>query len=212
MACLIAQRLPEYALGYKIDTDFRPYIRLENRLFRLDPDNKKAALRFVEQTISEVLGSLAACQPGFDQYKAFEAVMWFYRCGRTEDEAKAEAERIKACGSAGIDPGAGRAYDFEVDGALIAAAFAQAYGIDLTDKALKLHWWRFRALFEGLPKCTFTQIMEYRTADLHDMPDKTKAIYKQMRRRYALPCEIGGEPHYKTIEEREAAFIAKFRK
>jgi hypothetical protein len=211
MACLIADHLPGIALGYPVRTDFRPYVRLENRMFRVDMKDEAAVNAFVNQTLGETLAS-DATRPGLDPVKAFKAVMWFYRCGRTEDEAKAEAERVKACGSAGIDPGAGRAYDFEVDGALIVAAFAQAYGIDLTDKDTKLHWWRFRALFEGLPKCTFTQIMEYRTADLHDMPDKTKALYKQMRRYYALPGEIGGEPHYKTIEEREAAFLAKFRK
>jgi hypothetical protein len=37
-----------------------------------------------------------------------------------------------------------------------------------------------------------------------------------MRRRYALPGEIGGmvggKSYYKTLEEREAAFLEKFRK
>lgn len=57
-----------------------------------------------------------------------------------------------------------RAVDYVADGDYIVAAFQQAYGIDLTDPSLSLHWHRFLALFRGLPDSTLmAQAMGYRT-------------------------------------------------
>ena len=57
-----------------------------------------------------------------------------------------------------------RAYDFVEDGEYVVGAFQQAYGIDLTDPELNLHWHRFLALFRSLPSDTvMSQAMAYRT-------------------------------------------------
>ena len=86
----------------------------------------------------------------------------------------------------------------------------QAYRIDLTDPALRLHWWLFRALLANLPgECAFCKIVEYRTADLAELPKSLRQQYSRMRKKYALPAEIGGQKHYASLEEREAAFLAR---
>lgn len=57
-----------------------------------------------------------------------------------------------------------RSVDYVRDGEYIVGAFQQAYGIDLTDPALEMHWHRFLALFRCLPDSTLmTQAMGYRT-------------------------------------------------
>lgn len=57
-----------------------------------------------------------------------------------------------------------RAYDLVLDGEYIVGAFQQTYGIDLTDPSLKMHWYRFLALFRSLPSDTvLSQAMAYRT-------------------------------------------------
>lgn len=57
-----------------------------------------------------------------------------------------------------------RAYDFVEDGEYVVGAFQQAYGIDLTDPELDMHWHRFLALFRSLPSDTvMSQAMAYRT-------------------------------------------------
>lgn len=57
-----------------------------------------------------------------------------------------------------------RAYDLVEDGEYVVGAFQQAYGIDLTDPELEMHWHRFLALFRSLPSDTvMSQAMAYRT-------------------------------------------------
>lgn len=194
--CLLTDPLPDAALGLSVQTDFRHMVRFENGLFR----TKEADWpRFVQATLWELFGPDGLR----DVPRSWDALLWFYSCGRY---ASGEEMRSAASGA----PFAARAWDYAADGQLIAAAFRQAYGIDLTDPALQLHWWQFRALFDGLPAdCALHKIMEYRTADTSDMPEKTRQLYEAMRKKYALPGEIGGEPHYATLEEREAAFLAR---
>ncbi len=74
------------------------------------------------------------------------------------------------------------------------------YGIDLTKD--DLHWWLFRALFEGLnDENKICKVMEIRSIDLSKIKDKEqKAHYRRLKRIYRLPdprCE----------EEQEADMI-----
>lgn len=121
---------------------------------------------------------------------AVDAMLWFYRCGREEtlQQKRMAARRGKK-----------QIYSFEHDAGLIYAAFLQAYKIDLQDIAY-MHWWRFRFLFNALPKdCEFTRAMEYRSIDINDkMPKEQKDFYKKMKRLYALPLS-------KTEDNRQTA-------
>ena len=90
---------------------------------------------------------------------AVDTALWFYRCGREET-----AEQKRMASRRGKNP----VYSFEHDAGRIYAAFLLAYGIDLQDIPY-MHWWKFRFLFNGLPKdCEFMRVMEYRSIDISD--------------------------------------------
>ena len=93
----------------------------------------------------------------------------------------------------------------------IVAAFQQAYGIDLTRE--KLHWFRFRALFAALPEETLmAKIMSWRTMDLSEYEGSMRAHYADLQERFALPAELrGGAARVVSVEEHDAAFLARFR-
>ena len=105
--------------------------------------------------------ALSLCFPTIppDLNGALDAMLRFYRCG-------ADAP------TPGKGSGGGshkKAYCFEQDADLIFASFMACYGIDLAE-ADSLHWWKFRALFRGLPQeCEMVKVMGYRTADLNGM-------------------------------------------
>lgn len=122
--------------------------------------------------------ALSLCFPTVppDLNGALDALLWFYRCG--EDSPKP-----------GKGSGGGthkKAYCFEQDANLIYASFMACYGIDLAE-ADSLHWWKFRALFRGLPQeCEMIKVMGYRTADLKGMSKTQRKLYEKMRKAYAL--------------------------
>lgn len=180
---------------FQIVTDFRPWLTFEANIM----DKSIHPVVLVESSIDALYVNPPKGNARVHYAAAlFGKLIWFYRCGRPE----------KAEHRSGGSPCA-RAYDFEQDAALILAAFQQAYGIDLTTE--KMHWWRFRALFEALPdSCRICKIMEYRTADTSDMPDKTKALYEKMQEKYRLD-PVPYADRMRTVEEHNAEFIARLR-
>jgi len=42
-----------------------------------------------------------------------------------------------------------RVFDWEADSGIVVADFLRLYGIDLTDRATQMHWWRFALLWRG---------------------------------------------------------------
>ncbi len=77
--------------------------------------------------------------------------------------------------------------DYEIDAALIYAAFMEKYGIDLCEA--DLHWYKFCALLGGLDeKCRISEIMAIRALDAGKIPDKEKRKKaRELQRIYALP-------------------------
>ena len=193
---LLADGLPEQLLGAPIDPDYRHMVRFEAGLLRAGSD--AAAGPLVEQALGALFGPVWRRGPE----RAVRALLWFYRGGQDTPPS----------GATGSAQGP-LAYDFVCDGALIAAAFAQAYGLDLTHPATRLHWWRFRALLLGLPESTvFARVVGWRTADLTGMKGGQLKFYQAMRQKYALPPGLGGDPHgYVSKAERDAAFLARLR-
>jgi hypothetical protein len=90
-------------------------------------------------------------------------------------------------------------YSFEHDADYIYSAFLEQYGIDLNET--KMHWWKFRTLFNGINENTlFSKITGYRSMNLEDIKDKEqKKYYEKMKRLYALPDN-------RTIEQKESDF------
>jgi hypothetical protein len=128
-----------------------------------------------------------------DLEAAVNTALWFYRCGKVETP---QQKRMAA--RRGKKP----IYSFEHDAGLIYAAFLLAYNIDLQDVEY-MHWWRFRSLFNSLPKdCEFVRAMEYRSTDIHDSMSKDqKDFYKKMKLLYALPLSKAEENRQTAIEE-----------
>lgn len=126
-----------------------------------------------------------------DLSAAVDAALWFYRCGREETMLqKRMAER----------KGKKQVYSFEHDAGRIYAAFLLAYKIDLQDVEY-MHWWRFRYLFESLPKdCEFVRAMEYRSVELDKVPEGQKEWYGKMKHMYALPLSKEEDNRQTAIE------------
>lgn len=79
-------------------------------------------------------------------------------------------------------------FDFVRDGDYIVGSYQQAYGIDLTDPSLQMHWHRFLALFRCLPSDTkMAQVQSYRMWRESDSKKKASTVYKEMQRAYTLP-------------------------
>ena len=200
MNLLLENGLPEEIDGRPIYPDFRNMIRLEQIL----KDEKiPAALKLacgLRQLFAEV--------PEDTEY-ALQKLLWFYSCGRMEEEETPGAARSSgaagagnfrtagalgagAAGTAGVSGAAGagkrarkharklqRAYDFDEDDALIYASFRMAYGVRLAEVEY-LHWWEFSALLQSLPDTTpMGRVMYLRTVELDTIPDK------EQRRRIA---------------------------
>lgn len=163
--------------------------------------NFRTSILFELMMQDDSLGSRQKVRKGLELYypvipndlnAAVDTVLWFYRCGREETTVQ---KRMAA--RRGKTP----LYSFEHDAGLIYAAFLQAYSIDLQDIEY-MHWWRFRFLFNSLPKdCEFVRAMEYRSIDINDkMAKEQKEFYRKMKRMYALPLSRTEDDRQTAIE------------
>lgn len=173
--------------------DFRVSIRFGEMVQRLsgDPD------------VSFLVSALELYYPGadfrtIDAGKAFERALWFYGCGKTEEEKEKRSAKKSR-----------RLLSYEYDGDYIYAAFRSQYGIDLADMG-SFHWWRFRALLEGLKEDEhIVKVMGYRALDAADfakMSKEDRAHYRKLQKEYALPKHV--DPEEKALmDELNAALM-----
>jgi len=172
-----------------IDSDFRTWMRFDEALFWNS-----------EPMENRVYSAVDICYNGeipTDINGAIRAAVGFYAPAKEsaeEEPTKSEAEPEQSGRNS-------RTYSFTHDASLICAAFRAQYGIDLTRD--NLHWWHFKALFEGLAEDNkICKIMEIRGMDLSKIKDKeTKAHYRRLKRLYRLP-----DP--RSEDEQEADMIA----
>jgi len=165
---ILVDKLPTDYEGLKINTNFRSFILFE--LLMQDntiEKNDKMALAinlFYEKIPNDI-------------NKALEGILWFYTRGKD----------IKSNGN-GQKGQKKQIYSFEYDADLIYAAFKDQYGLDL-NKIDYLHWFKFKALFEGLKSDNkICEIMGYRAIDTSKIKDKEEQKkYKRLQREYALP-------------------------
>lgn len=154
-------------LAYPINTDFRYSILFE--LLILDP-------RLTEQEkIKQALALYYPVRP-LDINEAMEKILWFYTCGKEPRDTPKETRGSTTA-----------IYSFEHDDAAIYAAFMGQYGLDLQMAAL--HWWQFKALFQGLGESNqLVKIMGYRAMTItNDMSKGQKDFYNKMKKQYKLP-------------------------
>ncbi len=77
--------------------------------------------------------------------------------------------------------------DYEQDAEYIYASFMQAYGIDLIDEQGKLHWNKFKALLNGLPKGTkVVEIVSIRSWKPSDDKKKRNVAMRELQDIYRL--------------------------
>lgn len=120
-----------------------------------------------------------------DFEKAFDDIIWFYTCGKSDFDKKQNKDtknkNVKQQREEKI-------YDYEYDDGYIYSAFLQQYGVDLQEIEY-LHWWKFKSMFNSLNKDTkIVEIMGYRAIDLGKIKDKDeKARYKKLKKIYKLP-------------------------
>lgn len=165
---LILDRLPDSVwingAEYPIQTDFRVSILFGMALQDegLEP----------ERRILEGLSLYFPVIPD-DVESAMEAAVDFYRCGQPAPESVESGPAL---------------FSFEHDAPYIYAAFMQQYDIDLT--TVKLHWWKFHALFCALPSDTlFGKILGWRGTEIsYKMPREQRESLERLKAYYALPC------------------------
>lgn len=118
--------------------------------------------------------------------EAITQIFNFYLCGATPRKPKKKKRENPV-------------FSYEEDAGLIFAAFKEVYNIDLVED--KIHWWKFRALFDALPDtCQFRKVVGYRAIEIrNDMSNSEKKFYKEMKKIYALEDK-------RTLEEKEADF------
>ncbi len=168
---------------FPISTNFRTFILFEMLL----SDNSLSDRRKMEEMINLFFVEET---PERITEEVINSIIDFYRCGKQETrKQKAVRRTVK---------NKKKVYDFECDDAYIYAAFVSAYNIDLNEIDY-LHWWKFKALFNGLPSdCEFVKIMGYRATDATSIKDnKERNRILKLQALYALPEHL-------TVEEKAA--------
>lgn len=126
-----------------------------------------------------------------DWKEALEGIQWFYRCGNDEQEKKKRGGKSKQ----------DRIYSFEYDATHIYSAFLSQYNIDLVE-VNGLHWWKFRALFQGLNEdCNLCKIMGYRAIDINEVGKEQKEFYRKMKEQYKIPLSRNEQEKQDAIEQ-----------
>lgn len=183
MSNLLTDELPfETPTGYKIRTDFRESIKFE----LLMQDNKIDNIQKIAIALNLYYYEIPE-----NTEKAIDDMLWFYRCGKEIKASQSKKENNQI-------------YSYEFDDAYIFSAFKSQYNIDLNEIEY-LHWWKFKAMFEGLnDNNKIVEIMGYRAMDLGKIKDKDeKSRYKKLKKLYALP-------DMRTPEQKENDFGRAF--
>lgn len=178
---------------YKIDADFRTIMNVEEIIFgkEVTDDQKKFAEEMMKEIDIEEKDAIANAKY-YDALKLFyednipddleeamEKMLWFYSCGKEDEQTKAKTKK--------------KVISFEYDFDYINAGFMQDYKIDLFEVDF-LHWWKFMSLFSALhDDCKICEIIGYRGAELKNFDKEQRKRIREMQKIYALPDEISKE-------------------
>lgn len=165
---------------YTIITDFRFWMSVESKLLNADVAQEERMVFLLSAFMpSTAEGLISRAGYPFSLDAGIDALLAFYLCGKAEVSGK----------GAKANPAKGkveRGYDFVHDISLIHAAFRSAYQIDLSEVDT-IHWWKFRALFNGLPEGTaIRSLMQARTQVI----EKPTDAQKRAKAEIALPENI----------------------
>lgn len=169
---LLTERLPDSICvcdeHFVVNTDFRVWIEVEH----LFSENKQLSPEMLLR-LFQIVFKEKVLPKSFQE--TLSSILSFYACG------KAAKKSAKTSGNSA------RVVSFTEDAGFIYAAFLAQYGIDLTSASL--HWWKFRALFDGLTdNHKIVEIMGYRGLDLSKIKDREqRARYRRLKEMYKLP-------------------------
>lgn len=191
MSALFENELPtglDYGgRSYPIHTDFREWLRFEELLTDRDMPDRDKTMLMRDLIFPE--------SPPCPLPDLLEWIMWFYRCGKPRREVKQGSKAAPVC------------YSGEYDDDLILAAFMQVYGIDLSQISY-MHWWKFHALFNGLPEGTkLGTVMGYRVMEIDkDMSAERKKQISEMKKIYALPKPLSEIQRIEAAKRQKEAY------
>lgn len=175
---ILIDELPEYVaiddVEYKINTDYRISIMFELMIQDPNVTRREKPLLALNLYYPEI---------PHDTSKALQKIIWFYSCGKTETKSMKQntsEEREKQKPE--------QIYSFEHDAELIFAAYLSQYGVNL-QRIDHLHWWEFKALFEGLDASNkIIEVMSIRSTKItKDMPRSERNRIRRLKEIYELP-------------------------
>lgn len=173
---ILIDRLPDtikvQGQEYRIQTDFRAFIKLEALLFdNIDPVDKliKILDLMIVDLTPELVENLKL--PEFVK-EMISQIIQFYSMNEEPEENSSIQKRV---------------YSFDSDAAYIYGDFYSQYGIDLS--TAHLHWWVFRTLLLQLNKNSkFAEVIGFRSVVLDSkMSKEQRAYYARMKKIYQLP-------------------------
>ena len=174
---------------YPILSDFRTWIRVDSII--------------QDKAITQEMKLPVICLIiGFDlnEYQDSATSLWqalvdFFHCGKKPKDIIDSSSNGR------------QAYRFDYDMDLIYAAFRQQYNVNLL--TVNLHWYEFKALFNGLSEETqIIKVMGYRTRKLTGLKGEELKRAKRLELYYRLPDDERIEPE-RTPQEIEAELLAK---
>lgn len=187
---ILIDKLPTEVEGLKLNTDFRTSILFE--LLMQDRDISK------EDKVALSINLYFGRYPNNENElkKMTEGIIWFYSCGDKKNKLKKRYQDNKIVKK---ERKRKQIYSFEQDDWLIYGAFLEQYKIDLNET--KMHWWKFRALFDCLnDNVLFSKVMGYRSIDLAKIEDRgQREHYASLKKHWALIDE-------RSVEEKENDF------
>ena len=175
---LLIDNVPDSLNGVPISTDYRAMVQLEQLIFD----------REIPATAKIHMGLALLFPAGYapmSVQEAWNALLWYYRCGKDDPEPETEEAHPPRPGRPAAPKRSKRVYDFEQDADHIYAAFRQVYCLDLQSEAL--HWWEFCAMLYALPdSCLQGKIMAYRATDASKLKGAEKRRVQRIQRAFAI--------------------------
>ena len=177
----------------RIKTDWRVWIRVQMLMDDPEVPDRMVGGLLIDAVYPKSQRHGEAASP-FDMAMedpqgAVDAAVWFMRMGMPIRPQTAEERRVSRL----------RAWDWGWDSAPVVADFQRFYGIDLTDPALSMHWWRFWSLFCGLGDGSESmRIMAVRTADETKLKGEEKRRLVEGKKRAMLPARTEEERRRNT--------------
>lgn len=162
-----------------IDPGWRAGVRIMRALGSAEEDAARA-----EAALAIAFGVPLPSEVASNRAEALEALVAWIDFNEPAPPPTARQRRLAAR----------RAWDWDYDAEAAVADFQRFYGIDLTDPATDMHWWRFWALFRGLPpESASMELMGVRSADEEDYKGEALRGLRERKRRAALPARTEEE-------------------